>query len=512
MWNFIRRSAGAFLAGAVLCSLMPCAGAQGGRDVRSPAVAGQFYPSNPAHLKQAIQQYLRDAVATRVRQPVALVVPHAGYIYAGQIMADGYRQVQDLEPEVVVILGANHTEAGFQGISIWARGAYRTPLGDAAIDDGTAAALLAADAACNSEQRAHLREHSVEVQVPFVQTVFPRARIVPVVVGTPDHARCIRFGEALAAVLKGKRALVIASSDLAHFPAYEDARSVDRETLESMTRLDAGAFSARLQVLMGRGTRNLDTCACGEAPIMAAMTAAKALGAARGVIVSYGNSGDALVGDKSRVVGYGSVIMASDGESPPALWDAKPLPPANAPLDASDKKALLSFARNTIRSYLDSETVPLGRNLPSRLQVPQGAFVTLKKHGELRGCIGHMASDTALGQTVGAMALEAAFGDPRFGPLQLSEFKDIEIEISVLMPMKPVAKASEIKVGRDGVVLRKGERSAVFLPQVAGEQGWDCDEMLENLCLKAGLPEGCWKQGSQLFVFQAEVFGERQPQ
>jgi AmmeMemoRadiSam system protein A len=242
------------------------------------------------------------------------------------------------------------------------------------------------------------------------------------------------------------------------------------------------------------------------------MTAAKALGAARGVIVSYGNSGDALVGDKSRVVGYGSVIMASDGESPPALWDAKPLPPANAPLDASDKKALLSFARNTIRSYLDSETVPLGRNLPSRLQVPQGAFVTLKKHGELRGCIGHMASDTALGQTVGAMALEAAFGDPRFGPLQLSEFKDIEIEISVLMPMKPVAKASEIKVGRDGVVLRKGERSAVFLPQVAGEQGWDCDEMLENLCLKAGLPEGCWKQGSQLFVFQAEVFGERQPQ
>jgi len=242
---------------------------------------------------------------------------------------------------------------------------------------------------------------------------------------------------------------------------------------------------------------------------MSAMAAAKALGAIRGIVVSYTNSGDVLVGDRARVVGYGAEVLAAAGESPAGVLDPRPdVPPADLPLGRADESSLLAFARKTLDRFLNTETVPLARGFTPRLQVPQAAFVTLKKHGELRGCIGHMAADTPLGQIVGAMALEAAFNDPRFRPLSLSELGDVEIEISVLTPMKPIAGPAEIKIGRDGVLLQKGTRSAVFLPQVAPEQGWDTPETLDNLCMKAGLEQGCWKQGARLLVFQAKVFGE----
>jgi len=142
------------------------------------------------------------------------------------------------------------------------------------------------------------------------------------------------------------------------------------------------------------------------------------------------------------------------------------------------------------------------------MERPQGAFVTLKKRGQLRGCIGHMAEDCALGQTVGAMAIQAAVNDPRFRPVTLAELAELEIEISVLTPWKAISAAEDIVVGRDGVVLIKDGKSAVFLPQVATENGWGHREMLDNLCLKAGLPAGSWKKGAKLYVFQADVFAE----
>ena len=162
------------------------AGTQGGKaaNVRPPAVAGQFYPSDPAHLKLAVQQFLEDAVPATVEKPVALVVPHAGYIYAGQIIADAFRQVKGQSYDTVVILGTNHgrnaASQSMNGISVYARGAYRTPLGDALVDEAIASALLAEDSDCSADTAAQAAEHSIEVQVPFVQTLFPSARIVPV--------------------------------------------------------------------------------------------------------------------------------------------------------------------------------------------------------------------------------------------------------------------------------------------------------------------------------------------
>lgn len=495
------------------CFINAGGGAQKAPDVRPPAMAGQFYPSSPARLKLAVQEFLADAVAGAIEKPVALVVPHAGYIYAGQVCADAYRQVKGQNYDTVVILGTNHVSADLTGISVYPRGAYRTPLGDALIDDSLAGALLAEDTDCSPNTAPQAGEHSIEVQVPFVQTLFPAARIVPVMIGMPDPAMCARLGKALAKVImaKGKRVLIVASSDLSHFPNYKDATYVDRQTLEAIASLDPDRFAAKVRSLMSNSIPNLGTCACGEAPILAAMHAAKTLGATHGVVMSYANTGDVVAEDRSRVVGYGSVVFTAGTGAPDIKALSRPTEqPPSGTLQPEDKKMLLKMARQSLQRFLSTETVPLARNLPPRLQFPQGVFVTLKQNGELRGCIGHLVGDFPVGLTTNWMAVQAGVNDPRFSPVSLKELAGLEIEISVMTPLKSVAKSADIVVGRDGVVIQKSGRSAVFLPQVATEQGWNLAEMLDNLCLKAGLPRDAWKSGAQFLVFQAEVFSEHQ--
>jgi AmmeMemoRadiSam system protein B/AmmeMemoRadiSam system protein A len=495
----------------LVCCIATCIGEQRTPSLRPAVVAGQFYPSDPARLKLAVQQFLEDALPVSVPKPVALVVPHAGYLYSGQIAADAYRQVKDQSYDVVVILGTNHTVPGLSGISVYPRGAYRTPLGDAPIDEAVASALLAEDPDCSANTAAQANEHSIEVQVPFIQILFPAARIVPVMIGSPNPAMCARFGNALAGIIRDKRALIVASSDLSHFPGYDDAVNVDRQTLEAIAGLAPAQFTSKLRSLMSNDIRNLGTCACGEAPILAALTAAKALGATHGVVVSYANTADIVPEDRSRVVGYGAVVLsAAEGGPDIKVLNRPAISSPSAALPDADKKALLKIARQSLERFLATETIPLARTLSPRLQLPQGAFVTLKRRGALRGCIGNLAGDFPLGQTTAWMAVQAGLNDSRFSPVTLKELSGLEIEISVLTPLKPVAKATDIVMGRDGVVIRKGGRSAVFLPQVATEQGWSLPEMLDNLCIKAGLPRDGWRSGAQFRVFQAIVFHESQ--
>jgi len=493
---------------ALLAMLAVCCGFSKQPGVRPPAVAGKFYPADPNTLKLAIQQFLGDSVERAVDRPVAIIAPHAGYVYAGQIYADAYRQVMGRQYDVIVILGVNHTTGGFRGVSLGDYTSFRTPLGDAPVDTELASSLLAEDKDCVQSDEVHANEHSIEVQIPFIQILFPGSKIVPAIIHPPDPELCVRFGQALAKVLKNRRALIVISSDLSHYPDSRNAALADRQTLLSIARLDTVQFAALAQRLDAPG---LETRACGEAAILAGITAAKALGASRAIVAGYANSGDVAVGDRGRTVGYGAVVLSS-GSSPSdtGVLD-RPAPPATAvPLKDTEKKALLVFARETIGRYLSTETVPLARKLPARMGFPQGVFVTLKKSGQLRGCIGHIPPDSELGKNVGAMALAAAFDDPRFPPVGPGELRSLEIEISVLTPLQPVPGPDQIVVGRDGVLLSKEGRSAVFLPQVAPENHWGRSEMLDNLCMKAGLPSGCWKRGAQFQVFQADVFSEAQ--
>jgi len=480
---------------------------KGGGQVRSPAVAGQFYPESAALLKLAIGKFMHDALPAQAQEPLAIVVPHAGYIYSGQICADGYNQVANRDYEVVVILGTNHTTAGLRKIALYPGDGFRTPLGTAPVDGTAVAALLAASPDCVADAAPHVREHSVEVQVPFIQVLFPRATIVPAIAGEADAALFSRFGAVLAKVLKGRRALIVASSDLSHYPSAADAELVDQQTLAAITSLDPAQLHATIQMQKTGHLPGLDTSACGEAPIMAAMAAAKNMGAAGGRVVSYANSGDLPIGERERVVGYGAVVLGSGLK--PAQEKVSTVSAVSKTLTPADKKALLALARETITRYLTMQMIPLPRGFTPAAMEQRGVFVTLKKNGNLRGCIGRMVPDRPLAILVGMMALQAALQDHRFRPVTLDELTKIEIEISVLTPMQPVSGPREIEVGRDGVLFQKGRASAVFLPQVAPEQGWGREEMLRNLCEKAGLSADAWQEGGACFsTFQADVFGE----
>lgn len=476
-------------------------------DIRPAAVAGKFYPSNPSILKSAIQQFFQDAAPPIIAKPMGLIVPHAGYIFAGQIYADAYRQAQGNSYDVIAILGTNHTAGDFKGVSVGDYSAFRTPLGDVPVDEPIVRDLLNKSKDCNKNRKVHIAEHSIEVQLPFIQSLFPDARIVPIIIHPADYDLCIRFGQALAKSLQNRRALIIMSSDLSHYPNQKDAVKADQQTLETIASLDLHRLASIMRDLH---FPNLETRACGEAAILAGITALKALGAKQAEIVSYANSGDVPAGDQDQTVGYGAVAFTTKNISKaPSIFDRPETPSAATPLKIAEKKLLLAFARKTIVRQLTTQMAPMARGFPPRLSSPQGAFVTLKKGGELRGCIGRMQAVTPLSLTVGAMALEAAFKDPRFSPLQQNELKELEIEISVLSPMKTIVAPDAIVIGRDGVLMAKGNASAVFLPQVAVENNWNRMEMLDKLCQKAGLQTGCWKQQAQFKVFQADVFSER---
>ncbi len=497
---------------ALVVTLLCCGATGTGRPVgqdRNPIGAGSFYPSSSAQLKAAVQAMLGDAVPTRPDRPIALVVPHAGYVFSGQIAADAYKQAAAHRYDTIVIVGTNHTDAGFRAVGICPGTAYRTPLGAVPIDQAFVAALQKADGDCVVDATVHRQEHSVEVQVPFVQQIFPNAKVVPLVVGRPDPALCGRLGRALADVAKDRSVLLVASSDLSHYPSSRDAAEVDRRTLELVATLDADAVYRNEVGEAGRAVPDLATHACGTGAIMAVIAAARALGATRGTVLSYANSGETIAGDSSRAVGYGAVAF-TPGEAGADVAALKPQPRDDGPLQQADKKWMLGLARETIRRYLTTETLPLPRGFSARLQRNRGVFVTLKKRGDLRGCIGHITSDVPIARLVGTMAFASAFQDPRFDKVALDEVRELEIEISILSTPKVVPGAADIVVGRDGVIISADGRSAVFLPQVAPEQGWNREQMLDNLCVKAGLPASRWRRGDmRVETFQAEVFGER---
>jgi len=491
--------------------LMACATAAGPSATPVPpsAVAGKFYPADPARLRAAIDGYLRDAIPPRPVEPVAIVVPHAGVVFSGQIAADGYRQLTGHAFDTVVILGANHTGRFDERMAVFDGPSVSTPLGTIGIDRELAAAIVNAGVGAVFDSSAHDGEHSIAVQIPFVQSVLPHANVVSIVVGSSDPATCARWGRTLATLLKGRRAVLVASSDLSHYPAQRDAVLVDARTLEAVASLDPDTFGSALSRTDEARPNNLATSACGEGAIRVVMEAARALGASRGTVVSYANSGDTISGESGRVVGYGAVVFSRGERGSDVEALARAAADVTRALDAADRRVLLRLARETIVRYLASGSVPFPRGGSSKLLREAGVFVTLKKHGEMRGCIGRLQAQGTLVRLVSAMAFESAFRDGRFEPVRAGELGEIDIELSVVTPPRQIAGPADVVVGRDGVLLRVGDRSAVLLPQVATEQGWNREQMLDHLAQKAGLSARAWRgKTAQLLTFQADVFSE----
>ncbi len=471
------------------------------RKQRPAAVAGTFYPADPAELASTVDRLLKAATVPAVKgQLWAIVAPHAGYPYSGAVAAHAYALLKNRGIHRVVVIAPSHYEA-FPFVSIYDGDAYITPLGSVRVDKVFAARLAGLHPDLKLSSRGHIqsgdqREHALEVQLPFLQRALGDFQVVPIMMGEQSYEASRALGVALAQLIHAPDTLIVASSDLSHFHSYDEARALDSKSLHAVEDWDYYSMSRNFAMRTWE--------ACGGGPIVAAMIAAERLGATQAVVLKYANSGD-VTADRSRVVGYGAVAFLQ----PPAS-SASDFPQYSLP--AGDQERLLALARRSVETAVREKKLydPPKADSEALLQ-DRGAFVTLTKHGELRGCIGYTSPSHSLLLTVRDVAAFAAVRDPRFPPVTAAELNDLEYEVSVLSPFRRVLDTKQIQVGRHGLLAKMGEREGLLLPQVPVEQKWDRQTFLDQTCLKAELRRDCWKDpATDLFMFSALVFNERQ--
>lgn len=460
------------------------------QEVKKPAVSGMFYPASKEELERTVDRFIQDAeVKLENKEIIGAISPHAGYVYSGAVAGYTYKAIKEKKVKSVILIGPSHFEF-FDGISVYNRGSFQTPLGNIEIDEEFANRLIQKNPKIIFYPRAFSREHSLEVQLPFLQRTLNYFKIVPVLIGNPSFENCRILSDAIIQILDNRKdVLIIASTDLSHYHTYEEALRRDSFTLSKLSLLDPDRFFKDY-------TRE-DIELCGLGAVLTAVMISNSLGAEKFEILKYANSGD-VTGDRYRVVGYASGIFTAE----PKKTEEVDM------LNEEQKNRLLFIARNSIENYLKKGSKPQVSETDPVLIEKRGAFVTLTKYGDLRGCIGSIYASLPLYNTVSDMAIEAATGDPRFPRLNPEELKEIKIEISVLSPLEKIEDISKIKVGTHGLLIRKGFYSGLLLPQVATEYNWTKEEFLEHTCYKAGLNKDAWKKGADIFIFSALVFGE----
>ncbi|MBZ0167595.1 MAG: AmmeMemoRadiSam system protein B [Candidatus Omnitrophica bacterium] len=463
--------------------------------IKRPNVSGQFYTDNAGQLSRQVDAFIDDAAVTPYTQSVPIIIaPHAGYFFSGAVAGHSFKAVRDQAVSTVVILAPSHFY-GFSGISIWDKGGFETPLGVIKVDESLAQQLTAAHEAVTFDAKAYEQEHSLEVELPFIQRAFPDARIVPVIVGVPTPKVLLEFARALDRSIGAREdVLVVVSTDLSHYHPDDVARDMDARAIEAIKNLQAEQIYQECR----QGTMEM----CGCMPVTAALLLAKLRGLTTVELLKYNNSGD-INQEKDRVVGYSSLVIY--GKSEPEASD-----PGN--LNSAQQARLLEIARKAIASYVrDGKKIKIAEDDP-RLLEEEGAFVSVYKDGHLRGCIGNILGRGPLCMTVRNMAIASATEDHRFTSIQPQEIDTLNLEISVLSKPRRIFNVDDIEMGRHGVIISKGSRSGVFLPQVATSTGWSKERFLTELCTqKAGLPPDCWKDPSKVImeIFTADVFSDK---
>ncbi len=468
--------------------------------IRKPAVAGAFYPSSAKALQSMIESFLKKAQSPEIKDAITgIIAPHAGYVYSGGVAAYAYKVLQGRKIKRVVVISPSHVEY-FSGAAVYDGTHYETPLGLIPVDAEFARKLAQKSDRLELSEHGHTinfqgrGEHALEVQLPFLQVVLDDFQLVPIVMGEQSYETARALGRALADLIEDDRTIIVASSDLSHFHSYQKAIELDKKVINAIKEWDYYNLSRNLQ---GRIWE-----ACGGGPIVSLMIAFEYLGATEARLLKYANSGDVPMGDKSRVVGYAAFVFVKAKKAG-----------ANDESFSLDRKAqrkLLEIAKKAVETAVEKGGVyePSADGIESIMQ-DRGAFVTLKINGRLRGCIGYTAPLKPLYLVVRDVAIQAATADPRFSPVTPAELPLLEYEISVLSPFRHVRHVSEIKIGRDGLLIKKGANVGLLLPQVPVEWGWDRETFLQETCRKAGLPRDAWQdEDADLFRFSAFVFGE----
>jgi AmmeMemoRadiSam system protein B/AmmeMemoRadiSam system protein A len=445
--------------------------------IRPSTVAGSFYPADKKELNKQISTFLANVNSENHPNLRAIIVPHAGIVYSGQTAAHGFKQLENQNIRKVILIGPAHHEYldkfGLSHADIW-----ETPLGEIEIDIEKVNELennsefIFADSAIN-------QEHSLELQLPFLQTILKNNwQLIPIIAGQVSEKEINSAAQAISKLIDEETILVI-STDLSHYHLKEEANQIDQKCLASIENLEF----------------NPECEACGEVPLKLVFAIGKKM-TWQSEILNYSDSGD-VSGDE-EVVGYVSAILT--GEVKTSLERDE--------YSEEDRQYLLKLARDTIDYAFenDSKLMPL-KNIPDKFKEKRGIFVTIHKESKLRGCTGYIEAVEQIYKAVQSNALSAAFNDPRFNPLEEKELKDCEIEISILtIPQKTELK--KIKENIDGVIIKQDNNQATYLPQV-WENISGPAEFYGSLCIKAGLQADCYTDPeTEFYKYQAEVFNE----
>ena len=472
---------------------------------RRPVVAGQFYPGNKNDLEKMLKEFFSKATSVVSKDRVAAILsPHAGYVFSGEVAANSFKQLdRDKKYRNIFIIGSSHRTM-FSGASIYNIGNYITPLGEVKVDIPLATKLINGYDVFSFNGNAHLGEHSLEVQLPFLQYWLNNEfSIVPVILGTQAPKTAEKIANALKPYFTDENLFVI-STDFSHYPSQANAVRIDNRAADAVVSNSPRELLKTIGKLEAEGTENLATCMCGWTSVLTLMYMTEEDKNITYHKVKYMNSGDTPYGDSFRVVGYWSICVTSS-ETKKGETDFF--------LDKKDKVELLKIARNTIETYTRKGKIINidDKGFSSRLHTPAGAFVTLhSSDGKLRGCIGQFDAKIPLYKVISEMAIAASSRDHRFKPVMPDELAGIELEISVLTPMKKIQSIDEITLGKHGIYIIKDGKSGTFLPQVADESGWTKEEFL-GYCArdKARIGWDGWKD-ADIYIYEAIVFSENE--
>ncbi len=513
-----------------------------GNKSREARYAGSWYESDKLKLNEQLEEYMQVAGRTLSRRSshaqfqepeldrlkddadlLALVSPHAGYMFSGQTAAYAFARARQFEKQTkqktkrVILLGPSHY-AGFEGAALSDASSFQTPMGDLPVDQKTVESL-ADFPLFRFMPEVHRKEHSLELQLPLIYKTFGPVELVPIIIGQlEDEMETRLIGGVLKRFLR-EGDIVVVSSDFCHIgPRYqfqpfkdnikENVFALDREAFTYINTRDLeGFFNFR---------NRTGATICGFYPLCVLLSILP--DDVGGSVLNYATSQDSLVEDDDNSVSYMAIGMGAPAGQTSRWHQEKEDIDTQWQLTEEEKKALLAVARDSVQMAVSKKSQPktsaLKKTYP-KLAQPRGVFVTIfkknpevEKGRELRGCIGHIWPVRALADAVCENAVGAAMRDYRFLPVSKDELASLEIEISVLTPLKRIESYDEIVIGRDGVVLYKNGSQAVFLPHVAEQFGWDLEQTLTQLSLKAGLGETAWKQGAKFDIFQTESFEE----
>ncbi len=465
--------------------------------IRKPYVAGKFYPSSSVQLESFIQEALAKAGKNKRENIKGILAPHAGYVYSGNAAAKSYTFLENSHFSKFIIIGTCHSKR-IEKAALPSFKFFSTPLGNVEVDLALVEKLLS-NKFFTQDDEAHINEHSIEVQIPFLQSIKKeKFKIIPILLNSMDPLILKGAGWAIGKILKDEDCAIIVSSDLSHYPDADTAALSDEALLESyrlaLCQGQEEYFDLAFSLLQERFPE-VDTPACGFSSMSCAISALLAAGFSGFEKILYTNSGE-ISGDKSAVVGYGSGVFLRDYKK------------CKLELSPKEKKDLLLMARTSVEKSLGLKNdVCEGKSF--KFLTPASLFVTLTYKGRLRGCIGCLSPNYLLDEAVIKYARSAAFGDNRFSEVSAEEIKNIKFEISLLSPLKRISSYEEIKTGIHGVMIKSGHRSGTYLPQV-WEHFSTKEDFLSSLCVeKAGLPKDFWKQKSaELYIYSADHFEE----